>query len=124
MNTRRLLWIDGLAGLFVGVAVLILSNWLSRLYGLPQGLLLFTAAANLIYGIYSTTLANRRTRPLVLIKLLVIANLAWSVVCLILASTHYDSATFLGLAHLLLEGAFVAFLASVEWRLRKQLQVA
>ncbi|MDZ4701404.1 MAG: hypothetical protein SH809_16955 [Rhodothermales bacterium] len=49
----RLLWIDGTGGALVGVLVLILSGWLSRLEGLPEGVLLFTAAANLAYAAFS-----------------------------------------------------------------------
>ncbi len=56
--------------------------------------------------------------------MLVAANLLWSVVCIILALTYEDTATLLGLAHLLGEALFVGGLAGLEWRWRELLLTA
>jgi len=59
---RKLLWVDCTAGALARVAMLVLGGWLSRWYGLPQQLLLFMGAANLLYASYSFSLAVRPRR--------------------------------------------------------------
>ena len=121
---RRLLWIDCTAAAVAGVVVLLIHGWLSGWYGLPQELLIFIGAANVVYASYSGSLAVRARRPKELILLLVAANLLWSMVCIILALTYEDTATLLGLAHLLGEALFVGGLAGLEWRWRELLLTA
>lgn len=121
---QRLLWIDSIGGLIAGVIVLAISSWLSKLYGLDQEVLLATGVANLAYGSYSLSLARRAVRPIALIRLLAAANLTWLVVCTVLIVVHYDSATFLGIGHLLLEGLYVGGLGCLEWRWREDLRTA
>lgn len=121
---RRLLWVDCTAGAVVGIVVLALAGWLSRLEALPRGVLLFTGAVNLLYASYSFSLALRRRRPMALIRLLVFANLAWVPVCLGLAFAFRHQATAYGFVHLLGEAAFVGGLAVLEWRNRHLLLTA
>jgi hypothetical protein len=120
MNWRyKLLHIDGLGGLTVGLAVLLLSNWLTSWYGLPRGFIVFMALVNIAYGCYSFSLLVRVKRPLSLIVLLVIANLAWAVLCVLWAVIFAQTASPFGTIHLLLEALFVGGLAYLEWRNRK-----
>lgn len=121
---RKLLWIDCIAGALAGVTVLMLSGWLSGLHALPRGLLLVNGAANLLYASYSFSLARRRRRPRALINLLVFANLAWAVACLVLAGRFAGSATVFGMGHLVGEAIFVGGLACLEWRWRTALLTA
>ncbi|MBL8962246.1 MAG: hypothetical protein JNJ98_20455 [Gemmatimonadetes bacterium] len=121
---RSLLRIDSTAGLVVGVLVLLLSPWLSRLFALPLGFLVFTGAANLAYGSFSGSLARRSVRPRRLITVLVVANAAWAVLCLVSALTFARSASGFGLLHLVGEALFVGGLAMLEWRHRELLLVA
>jgi hypothetical protein len=118
------LWVDCIAAAVAGAAVLMLSGWLSRLYGLPLGLLRFTGAVNLLYGSYSFVLATRTRRPIASIAALVFANLAWALLCVHLAVNVARSPTAFGLAYLFGEAIFVAALATLEWRYRAQLLVA
>lgn len=118
---KNLLWVDCSAGGVVGVTVLLLSDWLSRVYGLPREIVRLTAAANLIYASSSLLLATRASRPLRLVGALAFANVAWAVVCGSLALFFMRSATRLGLAHLLLEALFVGGLGTLEWRWRSDL---
>lgn len=118
---HNLLWIDGGAGFVVGVVVLLLQPRLVAWYGLPARTLVFVGLANLLYSCYSLSLAVRPTRPLGLIVLLAAANLAWAPVCVTLMTWWQGTATWLGLAHLAGEGAFVTVLACLEWRWRHQL---
>ena len=121
---QRLLWIDSIGGLIAGVIVMAISGWLSKLYGLDQEILLATGVANLAYGSFSLSLARRAVRPIALIRLLAAANLTWLIVCTVLIVAHYDSATFLGIGHLLLEGLYVGGLGCLEWRGREDLRTA
>lgn len=121
LSARKILWVDCTAAFLAGAAVIALSGWLSQLHGLPQGLLLFIGAANLVYATYSFTLARWAARPLSLIRLLVYANWAWVIVCMALAATFWDQASPFGIAHLLGEAAFVGTLATMEWRQRHRL---
>lgn len=117
----NLIWVDGLAGFLVGVAMFALSHWLAPLYDLPLSLLYFMGGANLMYGTYSLTLAPRSQRPRALIHLLIVANLGWGMLCFVLAARYWSSASWLGLAHLIGEGLIVGGLACVEWRWREHL---
>jgi hypothetical protein len=108
----------------VGVMVVTLSGWLSRLEGLPQELLVVTGAVNLLYGSYSLSLAVRAERPMRLIKLLIVANLAWAPVCLMLLAVYAATATPFAYLHLGGEAIYVGTLAVFEWRYRELLRTA
>ncbi len=120
----HLLWIDSRAGLTVGVFVLVLSPWLTELYRLPRWLVMTTGIANLAYGAYSGMLVRRERRPYALLVLLVSANAAWAVLCMLAALRFAHTASWLGLAHLVGEGLFVGGLAALEWHERDRLRVA
>lgn len=121
---KRLLWIDCIGAILAGIAVIALSGWLSRLEGLPQGVLLFTGAVNLLYGSYSLSLAIRARRPVRSIKLLAIANIAWAPVCLVILATYSATVTPFAVAHLAGEALYVAGLGVLEWRNRDLLASA
>lgn len=121
MSTRvwRLLWLDGGAGLSVGVAVLAVRGWLAGLYGWSVAAVTAVGVANVAYATGSLTLAlvaRRRPPRRRWIDLLIGANLAWTVVCATLIATTAGPARGWGVAHLAAEGAFVAGLALVERR--------
>ncbi|MEM1179351.1 MAG: hypothetical protein AAGM22_13460 [Acidobacteriota bacterium] len=118
---EQLLWTDGLAGAAVGVGTLALAGWLSQLYRLPKDFVLLIAAANLIYGAYSLTIARLHRRPVSLIIALALANTTWAVLCFRWVYRWHETASFFGLFHLGAEGLFCLGLAALEWRLRHQL---
>jgi hypothetical protein len=76
---------------------------------------------NLAYAAYSFSLARRRRRPMPLIAILVMANLVWAGLCFRWAFVFAESASLLGLVHLVGEGLFVGGLALLEWRWRNLL---
>lgn len=119
-----LLWIDSSAGLIAGVLVLLLSSWLSEVYGVPRALIVCSGVANLIFGAYSGTLARRANRPLGMIVLLAAANAAWAVVCVVAAVMLAGRISGFGMMHLVGEGVFVGGLAGLEWRGRDRLVTA
>lgn len=122
-GTRRaqaLLTFDSVAGLSVGIFMLALARVLAPWYQVKPELLQFLGVVNLLYSMGSGTLAWRARRGQVprqlWIHLLVIANLTWTVVCAALVFWLRELAGPLALAHLTLEGAFVAVLAMFERR--------
>lgn len=119
---RKLLWVDCTAGAVVGVAVLLLHDWLNKWYQLPQSLVFFMGVMNLTYALYSFSLARRSKRPMSLIRLLVIANLVWALLLVWWVFVFFETASLLGLGYLLLEALFVGGLAVLEWRSRELLQ--
>jgi hypothetical protein len=121
---RRLLWIDCSAAFVAGLVVLSLAGWLSRLYIMPQGLLVAMGVANLCYGTFSFSLARRARRPRSLLAVLVAANATWAVLCGLAALRFGSVASAFGLAHLIGEGLFVGGLAALEWNQRENLSTA
>lgn len=116
------MWVDSIGGIAAGLAVLALSGWVSRLYGLPHSVVLFIAGANLAYGCYSLTLALRLLpRTAGFITFLAGANMFWPVVCFSLATLYFGSATIFGLGHLIGEAFYVGGLGWVEWKFRSRL---
>ncbi len=118
---KNILWIDCLGAFAVGALLVLLSPWLSELFRLPTSYIRALGAANLIYGAYSFSLARRKTRPLALIQILVLANAAWTFVCLLAVYRLGNQASPFALAHFTLEGSWVAFLAKIEWDERARL---
>jgi len=121
---KNLLWVDCTGAALAGVAVIALSGWLSRLEGVPQDVLIFTGAVNLLYASYSFSLAVRAERPMRSIKLLVFANLAWVPVCLGLLVAFAATATPFTCVHFVGEAVYVGGLAVMEWRHRALLLTA
>lgn len=115
-----LLSLDSGAALAAGIFMLALARVLAPWYQVKPELLQFLGVVNLVYSMGSGTLAVRARRGQVprrlWIDLLVIANLAWAVVCACLLLGLRGLAGPLMLAHLALEGAFVAALAALERR--------
>lgn len=117
----KLLWIDSLGALAVGIFVLIGSGFLAGLYGLSFGTVVTLALVNLIYGCYSFSLARRAHRPVSLIRVLAIANMCWAPVCIYIVVLNRTEITLLGMCHLLGEAVYVGGLGVMEWRYRFQL---
>jgi hypothetical protein len=118
---RNLLWVDCGAALLAGLAVLLLSGWLSQLYVLPRELLVAVGVVNLMYGTYSFSLARRSRRRRSLLVLLIVANATWAVLCALAAIVLSGRASAFGLAHFIGEGVFVGGLAVLEWSQRERL---
>lgn len=118
---RDLLWLDGFAGLVAGVVALLLSGVIAAWHDMPHGWWLFNGLMNLIYASYSLSIARLRRRSLGLVAVIAAGNLLWAGMCVAATLWFRTTATPLGLAHLLLEAAFVGALGATEWRLRHHL---
>ncbi len=118
---RYLLWIDCAGALLAGIIVFLLSEQLVALHRFPKAIIMTIATANVAYGCFSLSLARWRQRPQAMIVLLAAANVTWALACIAGAAMLWSEASLFGLAHLLLEGAYVAFLATNEWIQREKL---
>jgi hypothetical protein len=118
--TKRLLILDSVGGLFVGMCVLAFLSPLAALERQATTVLLITGFANIAYGTYSARLAIRAVRGAPLapteLRILIYANAAWLPVCLALAGGTASHASWLGFAHLVGEGIYVGVLAWFERR--------
>lgn len=110
-----------MGGLLVGVIALSFAPFLSRLDGLPLGIIRFVGFANLVYGSYSLWLTTRAMRKLVFVKLLALANMAWLLVCIAIVAAGWHEISVFGVFHKLTEGFYVASLGILEWRWRHAL---
>lgn len=118
-NVKKLLWIDGLGGLAVGLIMLVFKGILADFYALDEIILIYMGIINILYGSYSTSLAFREERPKMMILILVAANFSWLLICLFLAFYFIDSASIFGVLHFIVEGLYVGALAFFEWRWRE-----
>lgn len=118
---KNLLWLDCSAGASAGVLVVLASKWLSDLYSVPQQLMLFIGAVNLLYACYSFSLAASAKRSLFFINMLIMANGTWALVCLGIVAQFSGNMTLLGYIHIGGEAIFVGGLAIAEWKWRHQL---
>lgn len=118
---KNILWIDCTAAAFAGLIVLLAAQWLSQLYHLPMGIVVFVGCVNLLYASYSFTLANYKKRSLFLINILVIANSIWVLVCLVILWRFWQQMTIFAVIHIAGEAIFVGALARLEYQWRHQL---
>lgn len=120
-HDMNILHLDGIAGLSVGILLLLFGNWVSEMYAMPRSIIFFLACANILYGLYALSLALRSEKSVRNIAVLSIANGLWMIVCIILIAKHIQTASFIGIGFLMGEACFVAFLAVVEWKNRHKL---
>lgn len=116
LRIKNLLRIDAGAAALSGATSALFGGWMARWFDLPRGLLTTLACISFAYALYSGSLAWRGSRSSVLITVLVVANAAYAVACCFLAARFWGVANGLGIGYLLLEAAFVAVLAWMEWR--------
>ena len=109
-----ILYFDGIAGLLAGLTLFSFQSWFYEIYSLPLPALQFITAANILYGICALLLAFKRTRSLLAIKVLAIANCFWVIVCIFFIFEYINSASWIGISLLIFESIFVGYLAYFE----------
>lgn len=75
---------------------------------------MLVGSANILYACVSCSIASRWIRSARAVRFLVLANACWSLACIWLAAACLDVATTLGVVYLVVEAAFVAFLAGFQ----------
>lgn len=121
MNKQGILWFDAVGGLSVGGLVLLFSPWLHGLYGLPSVFVVFLGVANVAYGCFSASLVRMPVRSRRLLYTLAGANCLWALLCCVYVYWFWETVTFYGAAHLLLEAVYVGTLGVLEWRWNERL---
>ncbi|MBK6725568.1 MAG: hypothetical protein KBF83_09645 [Pyrinomonadaceae bacterium] len=120
---QRILWVDCIGAIVTGLAMLLLSGWLSSLYRLSPAFVIVHAFVHLIFGTFSFSLAVRRRRPMALVLLLIFANAAWACLCIAFAITLVATFPVFATGHFALEGIYVGSLAVIEWKWREALSI-
>jgi hypothetical protein len=114
MTLKKLIWIDGIAALLSALFVLFFKNWLAAWLGLPEKVLYIMCIVSFSYATYSIFLALQNEKPLILLKILVVANTLWAIICTLIIAFHFTNITPFGIVYLLAEAAFVGGLAFFE----------
>ena len=120
-DRSRILWVDCIGGLVVGFVVLVFCQLISNWENLPLATVVLMGAANLAYGVYSLFVTTRKKRPLILVKMLAIANITWLLVCVAIAAMYWRQISLIGIVHVIGEGIYVAGLGFVEWKMKESL---
>jgi hypothetical protein len=119
ISLDRLIWADGLAAFSVGLGMLPLRHFLADLLQLPLWLITAQAIANLCYASYSLSLARRKDKPLALVRLLSMANLAYAFSAICLLCYFYPVCSLWGVAFFMAEVLFIGGLGVLEWNMSK-----
>ena len=69
----------------------------------------------------TSSLAVRKQRPMWMLRVLIIANAAWAVLCAVFAARMVGGDSVFAAMHFLSEGIYVGSLASIEWNRREKL---
>lgn len=117
----RILWVDCLGGLVVGLLVLFGREQICEWENLPLSIVVGMGAANLLYGSFSLYVTLQQRRPRRLVEMLAVANIAWLLVCLAIVLKHSSEMSLVGFVHVIGEGVYVAALGIMEWSWRTEL---
>ena len=117
-NVRNILIIDSVGGIVTGLLFLFLQAFVVDWYGWSPDHVLFVGIVHITYGSYSGLLVlgyiRRRWLPTLHLIFLIIASAAWAGQSYTQFYWLRDSASHLGLIHLLLEGTYLFVLAYIE----------
>lgn len=97
--------------------MLLLHQWLAPLLQLPSVLLCSLATTSLLFALYSFSLAARPRLRRHQVRMLILGNSLYALVCLLLLILFMRSATLWGVFYLTLECSFVTLLVIIERRL-------
>ncbi|KQT08775.1 hypothetical protein [Ramlibacter sp. Leaf400] len=110
---RAVLWADAASCLATGTLQLAALDALSRLFGLPQGLLLDTGVFLVAYALLAAWTATREVPPRKWVALFAIGNVAWAIGCAIAVFTLQPATP--GIAWIAVQAAAVLVLADLQW---------
>lgn len=113
---KKILWADCLLGGSTALAGLFLYPVLSGFLGLRTNLLILIAAITLGYALLAFRLSLQRLPSVPLLRILVYANWAWTIISTVLLIQHYPGTTSFGAAFLILQVVVVGLLAYLEGR--------
>jgi hypothetical protein len=120
VKLKKILWADFILG-FITAVILAIYKPLAIFLGLPADLLLMIAAVTFLYSLLAFYLAMQAIPSGRLVRILVIANWAWTVVSVILLMLFIAEATIFGVVFLVLQVVVVGGLAWLEGREPKKI---
>lgn len=112
---RRVLLVDAVAGAGMGALLIAAAAPLSTLLGLPVALLQGASAILLPFAVFLAWLALRVEQPRALVWLVIAVNVVWVIESVALLLLGWVHPTALGHAFVLMQAAFVAVLAELEF---------
>lgn len=111
---NKLLWLDTFLGGVTALLGLLFFKPLTNLLGLSTDLILTISIITLLYAMVAVTLAVQKSTAIPLLRVLVKANWVWTGISVVLFFMHYEHATSLGIAFLILQIVAVGGLAYLE----------
>lgn len=111
---HKILWLDTFLGGATAFLGLLFSKPLTKLLGLATDLIVTVSVITLVYAMVACTLAVQKPTSIPLLRLLVKANWMWTGISVVLLFIHYDHATNLGIAFLIMQIVAVGGLAYLE----------
>lgn len=112
---RRVLWLDAVSGIGMGLSHLALAEPLSGWTGIPVAWLQVAAVIVFVAASLAAWLATRSSPPTTGVRLLAGGNFAWVAASLWLAFGAGLTLSALGLAWVLMQAVVVLVLAELEW---------
>ncbi len=91
------------------------ADALAPVLGLPFALLQWSGAALVIFVLFITAIASRKTIPTGPVWLLIAVNAAWVLGCVGLLASSAVTPTLLGALFLIMQAVFVGVLVALEW---------
>jgi hypothetical protein len=110
---RRILALDSLSCLALGLAMGLGAAMLAPLFGLPESLVRIAGLALLPLGVFIGWSASRPAPPPALVWVIILGNVGWSVESVLVLDQHQPTA--LGTAFVAAQAAAVLGLAALEY---------
>jgi hypothetical protein len=113
---KKLLWADTILGGTTAITGICFLKSLDSILGLTRLFILYVSVITLCYAIVALILASQKKVFIPLLRILIYANWAWTIVSVILLFIHFDEALLLGKIFLVLQIIVVGGLAWLEGR--------
>lgn len=111
---RKILWADFALGASCGLAGLLLCGTLVPVLGLGYELIFWISLITLLYSLVAFRLVSVKSIHIPLLRALIAANWAWTLVSLGFIYFHFSAASLLGQIWLILQILIVGGLAYLE----------
>ncbi|HEY6123822.1 MAG TPA: hypothetical protein VIV63_04165 [Steroidobacteraceae bacterium] len=112
---RRMLALDGITCLLMGLVLVLAADELSKLFALPVNLLVYAGILLFPCAALMLAIAGRPWPPSTLVWMVIAGNALWVLASLVVALVLFEPSA-LGLSFLLLQAAVVAVLLVYELR--------
>jgi hypothetical protein len=112
---RRVLLVDAVSCVGMGLLLLTASGFLTGVLGLPVELLRESSFVLLPFGLLLAFLSTRERLPRAAVWAVIVANAIWAIDSIVLLFTGWVQPTLLGYVFVAGQAAFVAVLVELEY---------